>query len=57
METFVLLKAFDSAVTAKEFKDLFELMGVTAAVDGVQLLVAERHLKKARELAEDYFRE
>jgi hypothetical protein len=57
MNDYILLKSFDSAATAKEFCVLFELMGVNATVKDTHLFVAEQHLKKAKELAEDYFKD
>lgn len=56
MDTFVVLKQFNSAAKAEEFCFLFEMMGVDAKTKKGDLLVAEKHLKKARELAEDYFK-
>ena len=57
MSTYIVLKAFDSAAQADEFRFLFEMMGIDASVEAKNLLVAEHHLKKAKELAEDYFRD
>ncbi len=57
MDNYVLLKSFDSAATAKEFCVLFELMGVDSSVEDEHLFVAQKHLVKARELAEDYFKD
>ena len=57
MENFILLKQFDSVAKAEEFRFLFEMMGVDAKIEKGDLLVAEKHLKKAQELAEDYFKD
>ncbi|EKD23765.1 MAG: hypothetical protein ACD_81C00185G0003 [uncultured bacterium] len=57
MANFILLKAFDSKAKAEEFRFLFEMMGVDAKTDKGNLLVSEDHLQKAKELAEDYFKE
>lgn len=57
MNNYVFLRSFDSAAMAKEFCALFELLGVDSSVEGGDLLVAEKHLSKAKELAEDYFKD
>lgn len=57
MANFVLLKSFDSKSKAEEFRFLFEMMGVDAKTEKGDLLVAEDYLKKAKELAEDYFKD
>lgn len=57
MANYVLLRAFDAKSKAEEFRFLFEMMGIDVTVEGGNLLVAEEHLPKAKELAEDYFKD
>jgi hypothetical protein len=56
MDSYVPLKSFDSSAKAEEFRFLFEMMGIDTKIDKGNLLVSEQHLKKAKELAEDYFK-
>jgi len=57
MVNYVLLKAFDAKSKAEEFRFLFEMMGLDVKIEGGNLLVAEEHLPKAKELAQDYFKD